>query len=196
MPDLKNVPATAWYIVAGTLSLVLFVLCGAFVIEFQSARTEGCTHRFLGLELGPKVDCPERSPQDQGLTATTAASLTSFLDRRWCDASFVRKEDEEYRNEAPYAIEVAVATRHAFRDARNFCRLAVTIDGRRIVEQVNNNPAWHKKCSVAVTIPPGSTYRVTANSDTPSVGNNGDGDIETWHELVGPDQAPRGCFAD
>lgn len=197
MADLKNVPGPAWYIAAVTLSIALIVLCIAFVITFQTARTEECRHRFLGLELGPDRDCGPNSSEDRVFTAEQAAALTSFLDRRWCDASSSRKEDEEYHNEAPYPIDVAIATRHAFGDRRNFCRLAVTIDGRRLVEQVDNHPDWHKKCSVTVTVPPGSSYRVTADSDVPDkVGKNGDGDIETWHELVGRDRAPRGCFAE
>lgn len=194
--DLKNIPGHAWTIVAATLSGILVVLCVAFLMTYRNARSEGCKHKFLGLDVGPERECAPKPPQDQLLKSEHASALISLLDRRWCDASSVRREGSEYQNEASYPIEIAVATTHASGD-RNFCRLEVAVNGRPIAHQMDNNPSWHKKCSVAVTVPPGAVYRITADSDTPDkVGNNGDGVIETWYELVGRDQAPRGCFAE
>lgn len=133
MADLSNVPPRVWNITAATLCVVLIALCGAFVFQLRAAVTEECTQRFLGLELGPERECAPKGPV---LLADESASLASFLERRWCDAMPTRREEEAYTNDASYPIAVAVATKSASAEAP-FCRLAVTIDDKRIVEQVN-----------------------------------------------------------
>lgn len=175
MPDnvlqrlVGSVPTAVWYLVG----------CAVLVLSLWSVGLSwqaDCRSYFLGLEIGPDVDCAE-APRNGESPDQADERLSLWLKREWRDVSSAREHDVVYTNENPYPIELAVSTDTP---NENYCYLEIKIDEEPVIHQYDNNVNRNKRCSAAVTVPPGSTYRVMAVSPYYDKGQ-----IETWYELTG-----------
>ena len=117
-------------------------------------------------------------------------ALDALLARQWHNVISERVEDQCYRNNTGYPIEVAVATGASTESERrnyNFCQLELIVDGSAIVLGVNNNSdGGNKYCTATATIPPGAGYEVDADGFR-------EGGILTWWELRTSDTMPPVC---
>ncbi len=119
-----------------------------------------------------------------------AEALDVLLTRQWHNVISQRDEDQCYRNDTGYPIEVAVSTGASTETERrnyNFCQLELIVDGSTIVLGVNNNDnGGNKYCTATATIPPGAGYEIDADGFR-------EGGILSWWELRTGDTPPPVC---
>ena len=126
-----------------------------------------------------------------------AEALDALLARQWHNLISHRVEDQCYRNDTGYPIEVAVSTRASTETERrnyNFCHLELIVNGSPIVYGVNNNSdggnnnsdGGNKYCTATATIPPGAGYEIDADGFR-------ERGILSWWELRSGDTPPPVC---
>ena len=121
----------------------------------------------------------------------TRENLNALLSRQWHNVLSQRVEDQCYRNNTAYPIEVAVSTGASTETERrdyNFCQLELLVDGSAIMLGVNNNSGGGSKYCTAqtATIPPGAGYEIDADGFR-------EGGILSWWELRTGDAPPPIC---
>ena len=127
--------------------------------------------------------------QVQG-ASEVAEALDMLLTRQWHNVLLQRAEDQCYRNDTGYPIELAVSTgasRANERRGYDFCQLELMVDGSTIVLGVNDNSAGgNKSCTATATIPPRAGYEIDADGFA-------DGVVLSWWELRTDDGSSTVC---